>query len=84
MKTTLDIAAELYREVKAVAALERVRIKDLVEEGLHLALAQRAKGRRVATPLEVLEAVRSRPLHGPEEVARMIVEARRQRQEGWE
>jgi len=84
MKTTLDIPNDLYREVKAVAALERIRIKDLVTEGLQLALAERAKGNRVATPLEALAAVRSRPLHGPEEVERMMADARRQRQEGWD
>jgi len=84
MKTTLDIPNDLYREVKAVAALERIRIKDLVAEGLHLALAERAKGKRRPTPLEAMEEVRRRPLHPPEEIARMMEDARRQRQEGWD
>jgi hypothetical protein len=84
MKTTLDIPNDLYREVKAVAALERIRIKDLVAEGLQLALAERAKGKRRPTPLEALEDVRRRPLHPSQEIAGMMEDARRQRHEGWD
>ncbi len=38
MKTTLDIDAELYREAKAHASLTGRKMKDLVTEGLRLAL----------------------------------------------
>lgn len=83
MKTTLDIPNDLYREAKAVAALERVRIKDLIAEGLHLALAERAKGRRQPTPLEALRDIRRNPLHSAEEILRIMRESRLGRQEGW-
>ena len=38
MRTTVDIPDKLFRKVKATAALRGKRIKDLVEEGLLLAL----------------------------------------------
>jgi hypothetical protein len=38
MRTTVDIPDNLFRKVKATAALRGKRIKDLVEEGLLLAL----------------------------------------------
>jgi hypothetical protein len=38
MKTTLDIPDELYRQAKIRAAEENRKIKDLVSEGLMLAL----------------------------------------------
>jgi len=38
MRTTVDIPDRLFRKVKATAALRGKRIKDLVEEGLLLAL----------------------------------------------
>lgn len=38
MKTTLEIDDELYREAKAEAALTGRKMKDLVTEGLRLAL----------------------------------------------
>ena len=34
MRTTVDLSDELYRQVKAEAALRGRRFKDLVEEGL--------------------------------------------------
>lgn len=83
MKTTLDIPNDLYREAKAVAALERIRIKDLVAEGLHLALAERAKRKQRPAPLDTLREIRRRPLHTPDEIARMMEESRRNRRGGW-
>jgi len=38
MRTTVDIPDKLFRKVKATAALRGKKIKDLVEEGLLLAL----------------------------------------------
>jgi hypothetical protein len=38
MKTTIDIADELFRRGKRVAKRENSTFKELVEEGLHLAL----------------------------------------------
>jgi len=38
MKTTIELPDELYRRAKAAAALRGCKLKDLVEEGLRLAL----------------------------------------------
>ena len=83
MKTTLDIPNDLYRRAKATAALEGIRMKDLVGEGLRLALEARGQVAKVLSPLEVLREVRQNPLHGPDEVADMMALGERRRQEGW-
>ena len=38
MKTTIEVSDELFRKVKAEAALRGRKLKDLVEEGLRLVL----------------------------------------------
>ena len=38
MKTTIELSDELFRKVKAEAALRGRKLKDLVEEGLRLVL----------------------------------------------
>ena len=38
MRTTVDIPDELFRRAKSEAALRGRKLKDLVEEGLHLVL----------------------------------------------
>lgn len=38
MKTTVELSDELFRKVKAEAALRGRKLKDLVEEGLRLVL----------------------------------------------
>jgi hypothetical protein len=45
MKTTIELPDELYRQAKAHAALRGRKLKDLVEEGLRLALDAAAPGR---------------------------------------
>jgi hypothetical protein len=45
MKTTVEIADELLREAKAIAASERSTVRALLEEGLRWVLGQR-RGRR--------------------------------------
>lgn len=73
MKTTLEVPDELYRRVKARAALRRRKIRDFVEEGLRLALEADERGLSCNRgPLAVMEEIRARPLHEPEAVQRMM------------
>jgi hypothetical protein len=84
MKTTLEVPDELYRRVKARAAMRRRRIKDFVEEGLRLALEADERG--LATkrgPLAVMEEIRERPLYSAEAVDQMIEGALLVRRENW-
>jgi len=83
MKTTLDIPNDLYRQAKAVAALESIRMKDLITEGLRLALEERKQSKKRPNPLEMLREVRQNPLHTPGEVTDMMQQSDRLRQEGW-
>ena len=56
MKTTLEIPDELFREAKAKAALEGIKLKDLVAESLRMRLPATPQAapetrRRVQFPL---------------------------------
>jgi hypothetical protein len=54
VKTTVEIPDDLFRQVKARAALEGLPMRDLVTYGLRLALQappQSAQARRTAFPL---------------------------------
>jgi hypothetical protein len=58
MKATIEFDDELYRQLKAVAALRGAKIKELVAEGVRLVLrgaGSESKSRRIKLP-----AVRSR------------------------
>lgn len=46
MKTTIEVSDELYRRVKAEAALRGRKLRDLVEEGLRLVLKTPHRTRR--------------------------------------
>ena len=50
MKTTVDLSDELFRRVKAEAALRGRKLKDLVEEGLRLVLEAPHRARGEARP----------------------------------
>jgi hypothetical protein len=45
VKTTIELPDELYREAKAKAALSGRKLKDLIEQGLRLALVAPARPR---------------------------------------
>ena len=52
MKTTLELPDDLYRKVKSKAAIDGVRMTDVVIRGLRMALAESAPRRnRVSFPL---------------------------------
>ena len=42
MKTTVEIPDELFQKVNSTAALEGIRFRDLVVQGLHLVMEQRS------------------------------------------
>jgi hypothetical protein len=53
MRTTIEIPDDLFWKAKAQAALEGVRLRDVIERGLRLVLAESAPpvSRRVSFPL---------------------------------
>jgi hypothetical protein len=54
MRTTIDIPDDLFRRAKAEAALQGVRLRDLIERGLRQVLSGSMQGtrpRRVAFPI---------------------------------
>jgi hypothetical protein len=75
MKTTIEIPDELFRQAKAKAALEGIRLRDLVEYGLRLALeAPQAPttGQRTVFPL--IEGSGDAPPLTDEEIATALAE----------
>ncbi|MBL8344859.1 MAG: hypothetical protein JNN03_05415 [Rubrivivax sp.] len=53
MKTTIELPDDLLERSKAVARREHSTLKALIEEGLHLALRERARSRKRAAPFVV-------------------------------
>ncbi|MDL5055064.1 hypothetical protein QQ056_16115 [Oscillatoria laete-virens NRMC-F 0139] len=54
MKATVEIPDELYRRAKIKAAMEGVKIKDMIAEGLSVVLESNnsaKKGKRISLPL---------------------------------
>jgi hypothetical protein len=53
MRTTIEISDDLFRKAKAQAALEGVRLRDVIERGLRLVLGEPMPpaSRRVDFPL---------------------------------
>jgi len=70
MKTTLEIPDDLFREAKAKAALEGIKLRDLVARGLQREVRGEAGGvarRRVRFPF--LESRTDQPLDIPDDAA---------------
>ena len=71
MKTTLEIPDDLFREAQAKAAIEGIRLKDLVTRGLEREVRgesrTRAKRRRLKFP--ILKSRSSKPLDIPDDAA---------------
>ncbi|MBE2233410.1 MAG: hypothetical protein IAE85_07945 [Anaerolinea sp.] len=75
MKTTIEISDDLFRQAKAQAALRGIRLRDLVEYGLRLAVETppaSAGGQRTAFPL--IKGSRDDVALTDEQVAAAIVE----------
>jgi hypothetical protein len=58
MKTTVELPDDLYRRAKAEAALSGRKLRDLIEEGLRLALAAPRKRRRRPSLSDLMEPAR--------------------------
>lgn len=50
MRTTIDLPDDLFRRAKSEAALRGRKLKDLIEEGLHMALDQPAGKNKPEAP----------------------------------
>ena len=55
MKTTIELPDDLYRRAKAEAALRGRKLKDLVEEGLRLALETPGQSPRQPSLTELMK-----------------------------
>ena len=58
MKTTVEIADDLYREAKAIAALRGRKFKDLVEEGLRHVVEQDKRVSRGQSVADLMKGAR--------------------------
>jgi hypothetical protein len=58
MKTTVELPDDLYRQAKAEAALRGRKFRELVEEGLRLALEAPRNTRRPPSLAELMEPAR--------------------------
>lgn len=83
MKTTLELPDELYRQIKATAALKQKKMRDLVTRGLELVLEEEQQT-LVASPEEVLKQIQKDPPYTHLQVREWQEEAYRTRKEGWE
>lgn len=83
MKTTLEMPDQLYREVKATAALKNKSMKELVARGLELVLEEESQTKD-PHPLEIMREIRKNPPYSSARVMEMQEEAYRLRKEGWE
>lgn len=83
MKTTLELPDDLYREVKATAAMKHKKMKDLVARGLELVLAEEKQSTTDA-PLTLLNRIRANPPYTHQQVKEWQEEAYQVRKEGWD
>ena len=81
MRTTLDLPDPLFRELKARAAMQGMKMKELItrliETGLRQPSEPREKKPRLRSPLPVLEKANTgKPLPAltPEEMAQLEIE----------
>jgi hypothetical protein len=72
MRTTIDLPDELFRKVKAAAALEGVKLKDLIarliENGLRQGQRQERRGKRPPLPELIPATGRVIPLFSSAEI----------------
>ena len=69
MKTTLEIPDELFRQAKAKAAMEGRKLKDVVADGLRLAVKEPGKAKKHHVKFPLIRAKGRKKLHVPNDVA---------------
>lgn len=69
MKTTVEIPDDLFRQAKAEAALNGLKLKDLLADGLRLRLAQPPPGKQRRLKFPIIKANGKHTLHLPDDIA---------------
>lgn len=71
MKTTIDFEDELYRQLKATAALRGRKVRDLVQDGVRMVLQNSWKpvDPSVRVELPLIPTRRKTPLDIPDDIA---------------
>lgn len=83
MKTALEIPDDLYREAKVLAAEKRLKMKDLVSEGLRFAIDHHRRGHSNQAMLDLLAKTDREPWRTAEEADKFEAEVQQLRQEDW-
>ena len=71
MKATIELDDDLYRQLKATAALKGKKVRELVEEGVRMVLQSSTRSRKAKaeTPLPLVRSSRKKPLNIPDDAA---------------
>jgi hypothetical protein len=72
MKATIELDDDLYRQLKATAALKGKKVRELVEEGVRMVLhssSTRSRKPRTKTSLPLVRSSRKKPLNIPDDAA---------------
>jgi hypothetical protein len=73
MKATVEINDDLYRQLKATAALRGRKVKELIADGISLILEQApAAAQKISTTLPLIECGPPGTLNIPDDVAYRI------------
>jgi hypothetical protein len=83
MKTTLDLPVGLFMQAKALAALRKQKVKDLVTRGLQMVVDAETQAAHLPTPLEMMRLIRTRPLYDRTTVEAHMQDAVAERKGGW-
>ncbi len=69
MKATIEFDDELYRRLKATAAMRGKKVRELVTEGVRMVLQESWKPVNVQAELPLIASVRKKPLEIPNDIA---------------
>jgi len=74
MKATIEFDDDLYRQLKATAALRGKKVRELVNEGVKMVLDPSWKPGRKREPVEfpLIKSSRKKPLEIPDDIASRI------------